>query len=56
VAFPVLALDEIGVELQYPLSTDRLNHLPLDDICQQLERNLFALLEDADCGRMKDEG
>jgi ion channel-forming bestrophin family protein len=48
VAYPILALDEIGVELQNPFSTDRLNHLPLDDICQQLERNLLALLEDAD--------
>lgn len=47
VAFPILALDEIGVELQNPFSTDRLNHLPLDDICQQLERNLLALLDDA---------
>ncbi len=48
VAFPILALDEIGVELQNPFSTERLNHLPLDDICQQLERNLLSLLEDAD--------
>jgi putative membrane protein len=48
VAFPILALDEIGVELQNPFSTDRLNHLPLDDICTQLERNLLALLDDTD--------
>ena len=47
VAFPILALDEIGVELQNPFSTDRLNHLPLDDICRQLEQNLLALLNDA---------
>jgi ion channel-forming bestrophin family protein len=47
VAFPILALDEIGVELQNPFSTDRLNHLPLDDICTQLERNLLSLLDDA---------
>ena len=45
VAFPILALDEIGVELQNPFSTDRLNHLPLDDICTQLERNLLSLLD-----------
>jgi ion channel-forming bestrophin family protein len=45
VAFPILALDEIGVELQNPFSPDRLNHLPLDDICSQLERSLLSLLE-----------
>jgi putative membrane protein len=44
VAFPILALDEIGVELQNPFSTRRLNHLPLDSICETIERNLMALL------------
>ena len=44
VAFPILALDEIGVELQNPFSTQRLNHLPLDEICENLERNLMSLL------------
>ena len=37
VAFPILALDEIGVELQNPFSRHRLNHLPLDEICENLE-------------------
>jgi putative membrane protein len=48
VAFPILALDEIGVELQDPFSTSRLNHLPLDGICEGLEENLMSLLEDVD--------
>ena len=48
VAFPILALDEIGVELQNPFSQRRLNHLPLDQICEDLERNLMALLGDLD--------
>jgi putative membrane protein len=48
VAYPILALDEIGVELQNPFSPRRLNHLPLDDICTNLERNLFALLGQAE--------
>ena len=48
VAFPILALDEIGVELQNPFSSGRLNHLPLDEICENLERNLMALLADFD--------
>jgi putative membrane protein len=46
VAFPILALDEIGVELQNPFSTDHLNHLPLDEICHDLERNVMGLLAD----------
>jgi len=41
----VLVLDEIGAELQYPFSPRSLNHLPLDEICATIERNL---LEHAD--------
>ena len=48
VAFPILALDEIGVELQDPFSTSRLNHLPLDKICENLEQDLMSLLESVD--------
>jgi putative membrane protein len=48
VAFPILALDEIGVELQNPFSTARLNHLPLDTICQNLEHTLLAMLPEPD--------
>jgi ion channel-forming bestrophin family protein len=51
VAFPILALDEIGVELQNPFSKRRLNHLPLDQICEDLERNLMALLSDVESRR-----
>jgi putative membrane protein len=45
VAYPVLGLDQIGVELQDPFSTFRLSHLPLDDICRTIEDNLLALLD-----------
>ncbi|HVX14413.1 MAG TPA: bestrophin family ion channel [Pirellulales bacterium] len=44
-AYPLLALDEIGAELQRPFSTSALNHLPLDDVCATIERNLLAQLE-----------
>ena len=44
VAFPMLALDEIGAELQNPFSTDNVNHLPLDDYCANIENNLMELL------------
>lgn len=45
IAYPLLALDKIGAELQNPFSTTSLNHLPLDEICATVERDLFALLE-----------
>src|SRR5579885_2279582 len=45
IAMPLLAIDKIGTELQYPFSTDSLNHLPLDEICATIEGNLLALLD-----------
>ena len=45
VAYPVLSLDQIGVELENPFSTSSLNHLPLDDISAGIERNLLAALQ-----------
>lgn len=44
VAYPILALDQTGVELQQPFTTRRLGHLPLDDISQTIEKNLNDLL------------
>jgi putative membrane protein len=44
VAYPILALDQTGVELQQPFSIRRLGHLPLDDLSQMIERNLLSLL------------
>jgi putative membrane protein len=48
VAYALLTLDQIGVELQEPFAVTSLSHLPLDDICRNIERDLFALLEQAD--------
>lgn len=45
VAHPVLVLDQLGVELQQPFATRSINHLPLDEICRNIEKNLLALLE-----------
>ncbi len=47
-AYPVLTLDLLGVELQRPFSTRSLNHLPLNDICHAIEKNLLTLLEQMD--------
>jgi putative membrane protein len=45
VAYPLLSLDQIGIELQNPFSQATLSHLPLDDICATIERNLMGMLE-----------
>lgn len=44
VAYPLLAIDKIGHELQEPFEVYRLNHLPLDEICATIERNVLAIL------------
>lgn len=48
VAYPLLSLDQISVELQNPFSRERLSHLPLHDICNTIQRNLMALLDSDD--------
>lgn len=44
VAYPLVSLDQIGVELQNPFSTAQLSHLPLSDISSTIEQNVIALL------------
>ena len=45
VAYPLMALDQIGIELQNPFSKANLSHLPLDDISTTIESNLLGLLQ-----------
>ena len=45
VAYPLLTLDQIGVELENPFSSGSLSYLPLDDISANIERNLLAILD-----------
>ncbi|MBS0266017.1 MAG: hypothetical protein JSS02_29060 [Planctomycetes bacterium] len=45
VAYPIMALDQIGFELQQPFSVRRVGHLPLDQITQTIEQNLLQLLK-----------
>jgi predicted membrane chloride channel (bestrophin family)/carbonic anhydrase len=45
VAYPLLALDQIGVELQNPFARANLGHLPLNDISAAIEQNLMGLLK-----------
>lgn len=44
VAYPLLAIDQIGHELENPFSQARASHLPLDAICEVIEKDLLALL------------
>ncbi len=41
VFFQMLALDEIGTELQNPFSTDNVNQHPLDNYYQNIEETLM---------------
>ena len=55
-AYPLLSLDRIGMELQNPFDPRRLDHLPLDTLCQTIERNLMEMLrEDAVAGHQAPE-
>jgi ion channel-forming bestrophin family protein len=44
-AYCVLAVDHIGIEMQRPFTLLSLNHLPLNEICHTIEANLLALLK-----------
>jgi ion channel-forming bestrophin family protein len=43
VAYALFSLDQIGVELQNPFSEERLSHLPLNDICETIEKNIIEI-------------
>lgn len=47
VAYPLVALDQIGIELQNPFAKENLSHLPLGHLSEMIEGNLIAL-RDAD--------
>ncbi|WP_024296828.1 bestrophin family protein [Methylomicrobium lacus] len=55
VAYPLLSLDRIGFELQYPFSTNSLSHLPLHGICNTIKANGLALLEAVTASRNDNE-
>jgi putative membrane protein len=51
VAYPLLSLDQIGIELENPFSVRRLSHLPLQDIGDTIQRNILALGEKPELAR-----
>jgi ion channel-forming bestrophin family protein len=46
VAYPLIALDQIGIELQNPFSKTNLSHLPLGEISATIQSNVLGLLRD----------
>lgn len=40
VSYALFSLDQIGIELQNPFSEKNLSHLPLNDICKTIEKNI----------------
>lgn len=45
VAYPLLSLDRIGLELQNPFAIQNLSHLPLHTICDSIKTHCLALLK-----------
>ncbi|MDB5350797.1 MAG: Bestrophin, chloride channel [Planctomycetota bacterium] len=51
VAYPLLAIDKIGHELQEPFFIYRLNHLSMDEFTSTIERNVLALEDSSSLDR-----
>ena len=47
-AYFLLSIDRIGMELQNPFDTRRIDFLPLDEICTTIERNVLELLHETE--------
>jgi putative membrane protein len=52
IAYFVLAIDQLGVELERPFDVRSLNHLPLDDLSARIESEVLGLLS---CSRRESE-
>jgi putative membrane protein len=51
VAYPLISLDQIGVELENPFARRNLSHLPIDEIAATIQRNLLGLLREKQAER-----
>ena len=47
VAYPILSLDQMGVELENPFDKKRLNHLPMGEYAARIELDAFEALAEA---------
>lgn len=43
VAYALFSLDQIGIELQNPFAVDNLSHLPLNDICNTISKDISEI-------------
>lgn len=50
ITYVLFGIEEIGVEIENPFGEDD-NDLPLEQICETIERNLLALIEEAHSSR-----
>jgi putative membrane protein len=55
VAYPLISLDQIGIELQNPFSRKNLSHLPIGEISTTIETNLQGLLQTVQAVRPADD-
>ena len=53
VSCPLVSLDQIGIELQNPFYKSSLNHLPLDEIAEGIEKTLQEMLASSDNQELK---
>lgn len=44
VAYALLSLDQIGIELQNPFALENLSHLPLNDICKTINQDIVEII------------
>lgn len=49
-AYSFLSLDRIGMALQNPFDTRRIDFLPLDEMCTTIKRNVVELLHETEEG------
>lgn len=45
-AYPLVSLDQLGIELENPFAAENLSHLPIDGLCAAMEKNVTALLQE----------
>ena len=53
VSYPLVSLDQIGIELQNPFYKSSLNHLPLDEIAESIEKTLQEMHASSDNTQFK---
>ena len=53
VSYPLVSLDQIGIELQNPFYKSSLNHLSLDEIAASIEKTLQEMLASSDNQELK---